>query len=141
MFASRGGKAIREIQCQNFEPCFIQPMTKGLLLVSNNHSVQVISKEGVVKYTTDKDKDKIPYPISYRNGSVVVGWVNNSLGMVTLKRYTDELKSETAIVRDQKVGKADLFYMLELLSGELCLCSSDRLNIFNQIISHPDVKS
>ena len=134
-FSVNGGKAIREVSCNDYKPILIYAMkSEGFLLVSDNWTVRVINDQGEVKYNLDQDGERNAYPSVCHDGSVIVAWVDDSNLLVTIKHYTDQLVHMSTLISDFKIEKTerDWYQLQELLSGEIAFCTTDRLYIFHK---------
>ena len=63
IFSVNGGEAVREVSCNDYEPCIIHAMkSKGYLLVTDNNTVRVINDHGEVKCNLDREGKRYAYP-------------------------------------------------------------------------------
>ena len=135
IFSVNGGKAMREVSCNDYEPCIIHAMkSEGFLLVSNTWSVRVINDQGEVKYNLDRVEKRHALPSVCHDGSVIVAWVDDDCLLVTIKHYTDQLINLSTLISDFKIEKRERGWcqMQEFLSGEIAFCTTNRLYIFHK---------
>ena len=135
IFSVSGGKAMKEISCNDYEPCIIHAMkSEGFLLVSNTWSVRVINDQGEVKYNLDQEGERNAYPSVCHDGSVIVAWIDSNSFLVTIKHYTDQLVHKSTLISDFKIEKPERewYQLQEFLSGDIAFCTTDRLYIFHK---------
>ena len=135
IFSVSGGKAMREISCNDYKPSIIHAMkSNGLLLVSNNWTVRVINDQGEVKYNLDQEVERYAYPLVCHDGSVIVAWVDYNDSFVTIKHYTNQLVYMSTFISDFKIEKCerDWCQLQAFESGEIAFCTTDRLYIFHK---------
>ena len=133
-FSVNGGKAIREVLCNDYEPYLLHAIkTEGFLLVSDILTVRVIDDQGEVKYNLDQEGKRLAFPSVCHDGSVIVAWVDSTGLLVTIKHYTDQLVHMSTLISDFKIEKPkrNWYQLQELLSGEIAFCTTDRLYIFH----------
>ena len=134
-FPVNGGKAMREIPCNDYEPYIFHVMkSEGFLLVSDTLTVRVINDQGEMKYNLDLEGDRYACPSVCHDGSVIVASVDSTGFLVTIKHYTDQLVHKSTLISDFKIEKTVRGWcqVHELLSGDLAFCTTDRLYIFHK---------
>ena len=136
IFKETGGKAIKVIQCNSFEPLRLFPMTsKGMFLVKNgNSSVVVIDDSGTVKQCISKDPSIHCYPSVYDQDDVIVCWMKYTEGTLTIEHYTSDLKHirTLASAEEAKNSKRKWLVLRAFQSGEIALCTTSNLCIYAQ---------
>ena len=106
-----------------------------LVIKSDNCSVKLIDLEsGMVQNDVSKGPDFYAFPAVCLDDSIIIAWVNPVEGLVTIDRYTKELHHVNTLVTDYQIQKPkrNWYYLQEFQSGELALCTPDRLYIFYQ---------
>ncbi|XP_030830792.1 tripartite motif-containing protein 2-like [Strongylocentrotus purpuratus] len=131
VFSPAGGKAIREILCDGYEPEQITSYNDYLIITSAD-TIRLIDKQGVVKYKLTKLGDDLYPAVSQRN-TILIATVKHHVGLVSIDEYTNELKHVKNLVIDYKIEKPERwwYYLQQYRSGEIAFCTSDRLYIFD----------
>eukprot|EP00057_Strongylocentrotus_purpuratus_P011534 XP_011666008.1 PREDICTED: tripartite motif-containing protein 45-like [Strongylocentrotus purpuratus] len=133
VFSTAGGKAIREIPCDGYEPQQITSYTDYLVIRSHD-AIRLIDKQGVVKYKLAKSGHDLDlYAAVSQVNTILIATVNHDVGLVSIDEYTNELKHVQNIDIDYKIEKPvrKWYYMQQYRSGEIALCTTDRLYIFH----------
>ncbi|XP_011681116.2 uncharacterized protein LOC105446250 [Strongylocentrotus purpuratus] len=132
VFSPAGGKAIREIPCDGYEPRQITSYN-DVLIIKYGNTVRIIEKEGNVKHKAE-ESNVYSYAGVTQNNSILVAWVKYADGLVSIDEYTSELKHVQTLISDHKIEKPkkrNWYYIHEFRSGEIAFCTPDRLYIFN----------
>ena len=137
VFNQTGGKAVREIQCDNYQPVQIYAMkTCNKLVVrsggNDKRSVKLISENGVLEHDVGKSDGWTSYPSVGQDDSIIIGWVNHEESLLTIDLYTNKLSHTNTLIKDFKIQKPERgwSYLQEFASGELAFCTPERLYIF-----------
>ena len=137
VFTPAGGQASGKIYCpENIKPVqiFAMKSQERLLVKDGDFIVKVMDKSGMPRFTiTTEIFSAHAFPALSHDDSVLIAWVNHSAGIVTINRYTSDLKNETTLIANHKIEKSSkrCWYSLqEFTTGELALCTTDRLYIF-----------
>eukprot|EP00057_Strongylocentrotus_purpuratus_P013453 XP_011667927.1 PREDICTED: uncharacterized protein LOC105440002 isoform X2 [Strongylocentrotus purpuratus] len=135
VFNAKGGKSIREINCDGYEPwqIFVMP-TSNRILVNDSNTVRVVdSLSGTTLRSITKD-DVNAFPCLGKDDTVLIAWVNQKEGTVNISLYTSELKVTKAIVSHFKfpIPERHWYYLQTFKSGEIAFCTSDRLFIIRE---------
>ncbi|XP_030848119.1 tripartite motif-containing protein 2-like [Strongylocentrotus purpuratus] len=131
VFSPAGGKAIREIPCDGYEPQQITSYNDYLVTRSWD-AIRLIDKEGVVKYEL-RELGYFPYATVSQGNTILIAKVNHDVGLVSIDEYTNELKHVQKLVIDYKIEKPERnwYFMQQYQSGEIAFCTPDRLYIFH----------
>ncbi|XP_030847104.1 uncharacterized protein LOC115926489 [Strongylocentrotus purpuratus] len=131
VFSPAGGKAIREIPCEGYEPEKITSYN-DYMIISFGNTIRLIDKQGVVKYELAKLGD-FPYAAVSQWNTILIASLNHDVGLVSIDEYTNELKHVQNIVVDYKIEKPERewYCLQQYRSGEIAFCTSDRLYIFH----------
>ncbi|XP_030834788.1 tripartite motif-containing protein 45-like [Strongylocentrotus purpuratus] len=130
VFSPAGGKAIREIPCAGYEPRQITTYNDHLITKFDD-TIQLIDKQGVVKYKLTKLGYNLYTAVSQWN-TIMIAALKHDAGLVSIDEYTNELKHVQNIVIDYKIEKPERgwYYLQQYRSGEIALSTPDRLYIF-----------
>ncbi|XP_011667924.2 tripartite motif-containing protein 5-like [Strongylocentrotus purpuratus] len=135
VFNAEGGKSIREIHCDGYEPRQIFAMPRrNRILVNDSNTVRVVnSLSGTTLRSITKD-DVNAFPCLGKDDTVLIAWVNQKEGTVNISLYTSELKVTKAIVSHFKfpIPERHWYYLQTFRSGEIAFCTSDRLFIIRE---------
>ncbi|XP_030848386.1 E3 ubiquitin-protein ligase TRIM32-like [Strongylocentrotus purpuratus] len=136
VFKPEGGKSIREIMCNRFEPWQMFAMTSSQVIVvkSSWNTVQVINDvSGAIFHSISKDGENA-YPAVCQDDSVIIAWVKHYQGLLNIVQYTKELKYIKKILTDFKIIKPNRawYYLQEFKTGEIVFCTYDRFYIFRE---------
>ncbi|XP_011669362.2 RING finger protein 207-like [Strongylocentrotus purpuratus] len=131
VFSPAGGKAIREIPYDGFIPGQITSNNDHLITASWD-TIRLIDKQGVVKYELAKLGDNLSHAVSQGN-TILIATVKHDAALVSIDEYTNELKHVQSIVIDYDIEKPERgwYYLQQYRSGEIALCTPDRLYIFH----------
>ncbi|XP_072163722.1 uncharacterized protein [Diadema setosum] len=133
VFTPQGGKAVREIMCDDYSPwqLFSFPST-GKLMVTDDTAVVCIDGNGKKENVLGKE-GTTAWPAVCRDDSVIVAWVKDEQGLVSIDRYTKDLEHVRNIITDFKTQISEIgwYYLQEFESGEIAFCTPDRLYIFD----------
>ncbi|XP_071489192.1 tripartite motif-containing protein 3-like [Diadema antillarum] len=117
VFTPQGGKAVRSMMCGGYAPqqIFAFHNTGNLILCDSavvcldgkGNKENVLKKEGVY-----------PYSAVCRDDSVIVAWVKHKEGLVSIDRYTSELKHVQSLISDFQIQKTEnrRYYLQEFES-------------------------
>ncbi|XP_072182413.1 uncharacterized protein [Diadema setosum] len=134
IFTPEGGKAVRNVMCDGYIPKQIFSFhNTGKLLLTDESAVvflDIKGKEGKVL----KKEGTSAYPAVCRDDSVIVAWVKNAKGLVSIDRYTSDMKHVRNVITNFQIQCSWLWYYLqEFESGEIAFCTPCRLYIFHAI--------
>ena len=108
--------------------------SKELLLVKDGDcSFNVIDKHGTIMCHMTKGAGTHAFPALCKDDSIIVAWVRHTAGLVTIDKYTSEFKHVATLIVNHKIVKSSTrcwYYLQEFTTGELALCTTDRLYIF-----------
>ncbi|XP_072162967.1 uncharacterized protein [Diadema setosum] len=135
VFTLQGGKAVRSMMCDGYTPrqVFSFHNTGKLILLADS---VVVCLDGTGKKQHVLNKEGMsPYPAVCRDDSVIVAWVKYEEGLVSIDRYTTDLEHVQNLITDFKVENpwSWSYNLQEFESGEIALCTSHRLYIFDAI--------
>ena len=132
VFSPAGGKAIREIPCDEYKPDTISSYNDNLITGCDD-TIRLIDKQGVLKYQLTKSGDYLTAAVSQGN-TILIATVKHDEYLVSIDEYTNKLKHVQNLVTDYKIEKNErgLWYTLQQYrSGEIAFCTPDRLYIFH----------
>ncbi|XP_030847209.1 tripartite motif-containing protein 2-like [Strongylocentrotus purpuratus] len=131
VFSPAGGKAIREIPCDGYEPKQVTSYN-DYLIVASSDTIRLIDKQGVVKYDL-RELGYFPYAAVSQGNTILIAKVKHDVGLVSIDEYTNELKHSQKLVIDYKIEKPGRiwYYLQQYRSGEIAFCTPDRLYIFH----------
>eukprot|EP00057_Strongylocentrotus_purpuratus_P025555 XP_011680029.1 PREDICTED: tripartite motif-containing protein 7-like [Strongylocentrotus purpuratus] len=132
VFSQAGGKAIREIPCDDgYIPEQITGYNDYLISVSCD-TIRLIDKQGVVKYKLTKLGYRLHAAVSQDN-TILIATKKPGVGLVSIDEYTNELKHVQNLVIDYKFEKPERewYTVQQYRSGEIAFCTPDRLYIFH----------
>ncbi|XP_030845759.1 tripartite motif-containing protein 45-like [Strongylocentrotus purpuratus] len=131
VFSPAGGRAIREIPCEGYVPEQITSYNDYMITTSGN-TIRLIDKQGVVKYKLAKSGVDLYAVVSQWN-TILIAKLKHDVGLVSIDEYTYELKHVQSLIMDYKIEKPKFFwyYLRQYRSGEIALCTTDRLYIFH----------
>lgn len=139
-FLPEGGKALRELECTNHLPIQLFHLKVDKLMVVKGRTDFILTLDmtddtGRPKKSVSKDGDVCAYPAVCLDQTLIVAWVSNKDGYVTIDRYTRELTHIETLISEHKLPKQETNYtfpdhLQQFLSGEIAFCSRDRLYIF-----------
>ena len=143
VFKSTDGKVERVIICDGYEPYQISvSKLNKRFVVPDSNSIKLVGECGTVQQYM-KQSNAYPYATAYHDGSFIIAWINHEAGLVSFEQYTFELDHVQTLITDVKiqypVNKRNWYFLREFLTGELALCTPDRLYIFHKSISPSDV--
>ncbi|XP_030847046.1 tripartite motif-containing protein 2-like [Strongylocentrotus purpuratus] len=132
VFSPAGGKAIREIPCDGYEPEQIASYN-DYLIITSAETIRLIDKQGVVIYKLTKLGDDL-YPAVSQGNTILIATVKHDVGFVSIEEYTNELKHVKNLVIDYKIEKPERwwYYLQQYRSGEIAFCTPDKLYIFDR---------
>ena len=131
IFSPAGGKAIREITCERFEPQQISSYN-DYLIIKSSETIRLIDKQGVENYNLTKADDLLFAAVSQGN-TILIDRLKYKVGLVSIDEYTNELKHIQNLVIDYKIEKPERhwYYLQQYQSGEIAFCTTNRLYIFH----------
>ena len=95
VFSKTGGRPIRKIPCkESVTQIFAMKSSSNLVLhLHGCNEVWIVDKSGKIKHTVPAKGSYIyPYPAVCRNDYVMISWIKQQRGLVTIDLYTNELK-------------------------------------------------
>ncbi|XP_072163073.1 uncharacterized protein [Diadema setosum] len=134
VFTPFGGVAVRDMVCDRYphEQIFSFHNTGKLILKAASHTVCLGGKGK--KENVLKKEGMSAFPAVCRDDSVIVAWVKNAKSLVSIDRYTSDLKHVHNIISDFKIQWSSCWYILqEFESGKIAFCTLNRLYIFDTI--------
>ncbi|XP_072170355.1 LOW QUALITY PROTEIN: uncharacterized protein [Diadema setosum] len=140
VFMKSGGKAVREIPCKDYTPSQHYPLksNKELVMQTNGNSVSIIDESGAVKSTVTKDGNiYYAYPALCSDDSILIAWVNKKENLLSIDRYTCDLKYKETLVDGQRIDipERKWFYLQQFkTTGDIAFCTPDKLYIFQKSI-------
>ncbi|XP_030845764.1 tripartite motif-containing protein 45-like [Strongylocentrotus purpuratus] len=131
VFTPAGGRAIREIPCDGYEPEQITSYNDYMITASAN-TIRLIDKQGVVKYQLT-EFSYFQYAAASQWNTILIAKLKHDVGLVSIDEYTNELKYVQNLIMDYKIEKPKCiwYYLRQYRSGEIALCTPDSLYIFH----------
>ncbi|XP_072170375.1 E3 ubiquitin-protein ligase TRIM45-like [Diadema setosum] len=135
VFSPQGGAAVRKIMCDGYTPwqLFSFQSTENLILKDKRH---VIRLDGEGKKANVLEKNTaFAFPAVCRDDLVIVASVKDDDGLVSIDQYTSDFEHVKNLISDFKIcqPKRNWYYLQEFESGEIALCTSERLYIFHAV--------
>ncbi|XP_030847115.1 RING finger protein 207-like [Strongylocentrotus purpuratus] len=132
VFSQAGGKVIREIPCGGYSPIRQITCYKDYLITASSDTIQLIDKQGVIKYKL-MGLGNFPIAAVSQGNTIMIAKLNSDIGLVSIDEYTNELKHVQNLVSDYKIEKPERtwYYLQQYRSGETAFCTPDRLYIFH----------
>eukprot|EP00057_Strongylocentrotus_purpuratus_P008786 XP_011663260.1 PREDICTED: uncharacterized protein LOC105437858 [Strongylocentrotus purpuratus] len=133
VFSPAGGKAIREIQCNAYEPSQITSYRDSLIVQRNGKTTIRIDKQGDVTHRVVSSSGHILFASVTKGNLVLIASVRHAEGLLNIDEYTNDLNHVKNVISDYKIKKSERiwYYFQQFQSGELGFCTSERLYIFN----------
>ncbi|XP_041472342.1 E3 ubiquitin-protein ligase TRIM31-like [Lytechinus variegatus] len=130
VFSTAGGRAVREIPCNAYEPRQITSY-HGSLIISSLYAIRLIDKQGAVQHKLKNQGSFLCAAVSQWN-TILIAKVKHGEGLVSIDEYTNELRHIRNFVNNFKIEKPELYwyYLQQYRSGEIAFCPWDRLYIF-----------
>ncbi|XP_030840946.1 tripartite motif-containing protein 51-like [Strongylocentrotus purpuratus] len=131
VFSPAGGKAIREILCDGDPPVQITSYN-DYTIIASWETIRLIDKQGVLKYKLAKLGCFLFAAVSKWN-TILIATVKHDEGLVSIDEYTSALKHVQNLVINYKIEKPEVHWynLQQYRSGEITLCTPDRLYIFH----------
>nr|XP_054760819.1 probable RING finger protein 207 homolog [Lytechinus pictus] len=133
VFSPSGGKAIREIPCDGYEPAQITSYGDSLIVKQFKNAIIRIDKKGGVMHELTEPGDNSLFADVSKDNTIPIASVRHEEGLLNIDEYTGELKHIRSLISDYKIEKPERqwYYLRQFQSGEIAFCTSDRLYIFN----------
>ncbi|XP_041455845.1 E3 ubiquitin-protein ligase TRIM33-like [Lytechinus variegatus] len=130
VFSSAGGKAIKEIPCQGYDPWQITSYNDSLIIRMGN-TVRLVDKEGDVMETLKKTSNTYLYAAVSQSNTILIATVKDDECLVSIDEYTDELEHIHNLIGEYKIEKPGRrwYYLQQYRSGEIAFCTPDNLYI------------
>ncbi|XP_063960425.1 tripartite motif-containing protein 2-like [Lytechinus pictus] len=130
VFPTAGGRAVREIPCNGYEPWQITSY-HGSMITKSLDAIRLIDKQGAEQHELKKPSRDLYAAVSQGN-TILIAKVEEDEGLVNIDEYTNELRHIRNLVNDYKIEKSGIHwcYLQQYRSGEIAFCTSDRLYIF-----------
>ncbi|XP_072172434.1 uncharacterized protein [Diadema setosum] len=134
VFTPQGGNAVREMR-YGYSPWQLFSFhTTGNLILRD--FLTVVCCDGIGKKGNIlKKESRSAYPAICRDDSVIVAWVKEEDGLVSIDQYTKDFEHVCNLLTDFKIQKSERswYYLQEFESGEIAFCTPDRLYMFDTI--------
>ncbi|XP_072181976.1 uncharacterized protein [Diadema setosum] len=132
IFTPEGGKAVRNVMCERYIPKQIFSFhNTGKVLLANESDVVFLDSKGKEGKVLRKE-GMSAYPAVCRDDSVIVAWVKNAKGLVSIDRYTSDMKHVRNVITNFQIQCPwSWHYLQEFESGEIAFCTPYRLHIFD----------
>ncbi|XP_011683630.2 uncharacterized protein LOC105447376 [Strongylocentrotus purpuratus] len=132
VFSSAGGKAIREIPCDGYEPIQITSYGDSLIVKHYDNVIIRIDRKGNTMHKVVSSSGHNLSASVTKGNSIMIASFRHAEGLLNIDEYTNDLKHVKTLIVDHKIQKPerDWYYLKEFQSGELGFCTPDRLYIF-----------
>ena len=134
IFTPAGGKAVKEIQCRLYEPrdIIVENPVEKLVIFTDKCDIRIMDKRGYFYQQLTKNMDM--YPTLSRDGTVLVACINKRRDRVKIEQYTSDLQYMKTLLTDHEIEKTEVnwYCLQEFGSGEIALCTTDKLYIFQK---------
>eukprot|EP00057_Strongylocentrotus_purpuratus_P017489 XP_011671963.1 PREDICTED: probable RING finger protein 207 homolog [Strongylocentrotus purpuratus] len=133
VFSQAGGKAIREIECDAYEPSQITSYGDSLIVQRDGNTIIRIDKKGDVMHRVVSSSGHYLHASVTKGNSIMIASVRHEEGLLNIDEYTGDLQHIKTLISYQKIEKPQIFwyYLQQFQSGELAFCTKDRLYIFD----------
>ena len=142
VFTPAGGKAIREILCDGYQPRQMSASkSRKTIVVQDKIFTKVINEHGIVQHEiTHSPNDVFTCSTVCHDDSIIIASVTHTTGLVYIAKYTYKLEHVETLI-NLKIPKEEhnWYFLGEFLTGELALCSPKTLYIFHQYVTLADV--
>ncbi|XP_063959746.1 E3 ubiquitin-protein ligase TRIM33-like [Lytechinus pictus] len=138
VFSPSGGKAIRVIPCDGYEPKQITSYGDSLIVKQDDTQIARINKKGVIMYQLLRKPLEIRlFAAVSKDNTILISSVRFEEGLLNIDEYTGELKHIRSLISDYKIEKPERhwYYLQQFQSGEIAFCTPDRLYVFNLVTS------
>ena len=142
VFTPSGGKAIREISCGGYSPWQISVMepSKMLVVITQDGDIKLLDQQGKEVHSVAKDSNTFRLCATVcKDGTIVIAAINKEQDRVSIKQYTSELKYMKTFITDHLIERSVWHFLREFSSGELALCTRNRLYIFHKTYAPHEV--
>ncbi|XP_063959172.1 RING finger protein 207-like [Lytechinus pictus] len=135
VFSPSGGKAIREIPCDGYEPAQITSYGDSLIVKQYDNQIARIDKKGDIMHKLWKSEEHTLLVDVSKDNTTLIASVRQEDGLLNIDEYTGKLKHIRSLIYDYKIEKPERqwYYLRQFQSGEIAFCTPDRLYIFNQV--------
>ncbi|XP_063959751.1 E3 ubiquitin-protein ligase TRIM33-like [Lytechinus pictus] len=135
VFSPSGGKAIREIPCDGYEPMQITSYGDSLIVKQFKNAIIRIDEKGGVIHELTKPGDNNLFADVSKDNTILIASVRYEKGLLNIDEYTGELKHIKTLISDCKIEKPERqwYYLRQFQSGKIAFCTPDRLYIFNLV--------
>nr|XP_054760814.1 E3 ubiquitin-protein ligase TRIM33-like [Lytechinus pictus] len=135
IFLTSGGKAIREIPCDGYEPSNITSYGDTLIVKQFSNTIIRIDKKGCVMHELTEPGENDLHAAVSKDNTILIASVRRSEGLLNIDEYTGELKHIKTLISYYKIGKTERrwYHLRQFQSGEIAFCTPDRLYIFNLV--------
>ncbi|XP_041469949.1 uncharacterized protein LOC121419559 [Lytechinus variegatus] len=137
VFLPSGGKAIREIPCDGYEPGQITSYGDSLIVVQFYDTIIRIDRNGDIKHLFWQPMKSNINAAASKDNTILISSVRHDEGLLNIDEYSGELKHIKTLISDYKIEKPkrNWYYIRQFQSGEIAFCTPDRLYIFNLVTS------
>ncbi|XP_063959175.1 RING finger protein 207-like [Lytechinus pictus] len=139
VFSPSGGKAMRVIPCDGYEPKQITSYGDSLIVKQDDTQIARINKKrGVIMYQLLRKPLEIRlFAAVSKDNTILISSVRFEEGLLNIDEYTGELKHIRSLISDYKIEKPDRhwYYLQQFQSGEIAFCTHNRLYVFNLVTS------
>ncbi|XP_063959174.1 uncharacterized protein LOC129267101 [Lytechinus pictus] len=137
VFSPSGGKAMRVIPCDGYEPKQITSYGDSLIVKQFKNTIIRIDKDGNIMHRLWKPGENDLFADVTKDNTTLIASVRRNEGLLNIDEYTGELKHIRSLISDYKIEKPERhwYYLQQFQSGEIAFCTPDRLYVFNLVTS------
>ncbi|XP_063960207.1 probable RING finger protein 207 homolog [Lytechinus pictus] len=138
VFSPSGGKAMRVIPCDGYEPKQITSYGDSLIVKQDDSQIARINKEGVIMYPILRKPLEIRlFAAVSKDNTILIASVRYEEGLLSIDEYTGELKQIKTLIYDYKIEKPNRhwYYLRQFQSREIAFCTPGRLYVFKLVTS------
>ncbi|XP_041469947.1 tripartite motif-containing protein 55-like [Lytechinus variegatus] len=135
VFSPSGGKAIKEILCDGYQPSQCTSYGDTLIVKQFKNQIARIDMEGSIIRKLWKPVEIDIYAAVSKNNTILTAYVRHEKGLINIHEYTGELKHIKTLISDYKIEKPERkwYYLQGFQSGEIAFCTPNRLYVFNLV--------
>ncbi|XP_063959181.1 E3 ubiquitin-protein ligase TRIM56-like [Lytechinus pictus] len=115
VFSPSGGKAIREIPCDWYEPSHITSYGDTLIVKQFKNAIIRIDMKGDIMHRLRKPRGNDLHAAVSKDNTILIASVRRNEGLLNIDEYTGELKHKKTLISDYKIEKPERqwYYLLQ----------------------------
>ncbi|XP_041470644.1 tripartite motif-containing protein 59-like [Lytechinus variegatus] len=115
VFSPSGGKAIREIPCDRYEPSHITSYGDTLIVKQYRNAIIRIDMKGDIMHKLKKPWGNDLHAAVSKDNTILIASVRRNEGLLNIDEYTGELKHIRTLISDYKIERPERqwYYLLQ----------------------------